>query len=417
MQKNNTKLRTLIKKGFLDSLYICKQEFLNILRDPGVRVFFVLATLAYPILYGYVYKNESMRDLPVAVVDQSSSSTSRLYVRLIDATPDVKVAYRCQNMEEAKDLYLNREVYGVLVVSPDFSQRINTGQQGVVSVYADMSSFMNYKAIMAATSYVMRDMGAGIQIKRLEAQGLDRQQARVAAAPFVVKEQSLFNTGGGYASFLLPAVLILIIQQTLLMGIGMLAGTAREKNKWADLIPISNRYHGTFRIVFGKGLCYFGWYMIVAFYILYLVPRFFNLPHFVGAGTLLLFLVPFLCAAIFFAMSLSVFMRNRENAMLIFLFLSVPLLMLSGVSWPSESIPSAWRIVGWFFPSTHGIQGFIRLSTFQGDLKDVSKEYFFLWIQTGIYFLSTCLLYRSLLLKSNPHNCKQDELCVKNKEK
>lgn len=403
MQRNNIRLRTLIKQGFLDSLYICKQEFLNILRDPGVRVFFVLATLAYPILYGYVYHNEAIRDMPVAVVDYSSTSTSRQYLRLIDATPDVEVICHCQNIDEAKDLYYSREVYGILIVSEDFSKKINSGQQGVVSVYADMSSFMNYRALMAATSYVMRDMGAGIQIKRLQAQGLDKEQAFIAAAPFVVKEQSLFNNGGGYASFLLPAVLILIIQQTLLMGIGMLAGTARENNKWAELIPISDRYHGTFRIVFGKGLCYFGWYMFVAFYILYLIPRFFNLPHFVAAGTLLLFLIPFLCAAIFFAMSLSVFMRNRENAMLIFLFLSVPLLLLSGVSWPAESIPSAWRIVAWFFPSTHGIQGFIRLNTFQGDLMDVSTEYFFLWIQTGIYFLSTCLLYRRLLLKSKPH--------------
>lgn len=409
MQKSNLKLRTLIRKGIADSLYICRQEYIKILGDPGVRVFFVLATLAYPILYGYVYKNEALRDLPIAVVDQSFTSTSREYIRNIDATPDVKVSFQCRDLTEAKDLYLSREVYGILVVSEDFSQKINTGQQGVVSVYADMSSFMNYKALMAATSYVMKEMCVDIQTRRLEDQGLNREQASIAASPFQVGEQPLFNTGGGYASFLLPAILILIIQQTLLMGIGMLAGTAREQNKWAELIPLSDRYHGTFRIVFGKGLCYFSWYLFVSFFILYLVPRFFNLPHFVNAGTLVLFLIPFLCAAIFFAMSLSVFMRNRENPILIFLFLSVPLLMLSGVSWPAESLPWPWRIIAWFFPSTHGIQGFLRLNTFQGDLKDVSKEYFFLWIQTGIYFLSACLLYRSLLIKCKPHPRKKTE--------
>lgn len=400
MQKFHSKLSTLIRQGFLDSLYICKQEFLKILGDPGVRVFFVLATLAYPILYGYVYHNEVIRDLPVAVVDQSGSSLSRTYIRRIDAGSEVSVAYRCQDLEEAKDLYFSRTVFGIIVVPSNFSTDLHTGRAAVVSVYADMSSFMNYKALMAATSYVMRDMGAEIQINQLEDKGLNQTQAQVAAAPFRVNEQPLFNTGGGYASFLLPAILILILQQTLLMGIGMLAGTARENNRWAELIPMSDRYHGTFRIVFGKGLCYFSWYLLVAFYVLYLIPRIFNLPHFVSVGQLLLFMVPFLCAAIFFSMTLSVFMRNRENAMLIFLFLSVPLLFLSGVSWPTEAIPWPWRIVAWFFPSTHGIQGYIRLTSFQADLKDVALEYFFLWLQTGMYFLSACLLYRRLLLKS-----------------
>lgn len=399
MQNKNDKLRHIIRSGLLDTFYIWKQEMRNVFGDPGVMVLFVLATLAYPILYGFVYKNEALHEMPIAVVDASGSSLSRAYIRNIDATPDVRVVERCTDMNQAKDLFYSRKVYGILHISKNFSEKINRGQQGVVSAYADMSSFMYYKALMSSTSYVMRDMGAGIQIKRLEMAGLSERQAQVSAAPFMVKEQPLFNTGGGYASFLLPAILILIIQQTLLMGVGMLAGTARENNKWAELIPMSDRYYGTFRIVFGKGLCYFSWYMIAAFYILYLVPRFFHLPHYVEFGKLMFFMIPFLGASIFFAMSLSVFMRNRENAMLIFLFLSVPLLLLSGVSWPKEGIPTAWRIVGWFFPSTHGIQGYIRLNTFQASFADVAKEAFYLWIQTGMYFLSTCLLYRSLLMK------------------
>ena len=54
----------------------------------------------------------------------------------------------------------------------------------------------------------------------------------------------------------LPAVLVLILQQTMLLGIGMAAGTSRELNRNRELIPVSEHYGGIFRIVFGKALVY-----------------------------------------------------------------------------------------------------------------------------------------------------------------
>ena len=76
----------------------------------------------------------------------------------------------------------------------------------------------------------------------------------------------------GFAAFLIPAVLVLIIQQTLLLGIGLSAGTAREQNRFRDLVPINRHYNGTLRIVMGKGLSYFMVYSLVSVYILCVVP-------------------------------------------------------------------------------------------------------------------------------------------------
>ena len=57
----------------------------------------------------------------------------------------------------------------------------------------------------------------------------------------------------------------------------MAAGTARENNRFKDLVPINRHYNGTLRIVLGKGLSYFLIYILVAFYVLYIVPRIFSL--------------------------------------------------------------------------------------------------------------------------------------------
>lgn len=113
------------------------------------------------------------------------------------------------------------------------------------------------------------------------------RQDEISTAPIEYEDISLFNPQDGFASFLIPAVLILIIQQTLLLGIGLSAGTARENNRFKDLVPISRQYQGTLRIVGGKSLAYFLIYALVAAYVLCLVPQLFDLVQIAQPMTLL----------------------------------------------------------------------------------------------------------------------------------
>lgn len=382
----------------MDVFFTWATEFKEIFRDKGVLVLFVLAPFAYPVLYGTIYKNEVLRDVPIAVVDLSSSQWSRKYIRAIDATPDVKVAAHSLSVEEARQLYLHRKVHGILVIPEEFQHKLNRNEQATVAGYADMSSFLYYKALMMAVSYVSRDLGLEIQLSRVMADGQTYQRALVAAAPFTYSHTALFNPTGGYASFLLPAVFILIIHQTLLMGIGMLAGAAYERNPFLYLNRVGDVRQSVFGLLIGKSLAYLVFYGVVCFYIIGLVVPWFNLPHIGDFVTLLLFFLPFLLATIFFSMTLAVFLKEQEHSMLLFLFLSVPLLFVSGVSWPVDGMPRFWKVVGWLFPSTHGITGYVKINTMGAKLNGVEWEYFSLWILTGFYFC-TAYLARIIQLK------------------
>lgn len=386
-----------IKYGFfrrlLDVFYIWKQEFLYIFREPGVIVIFFVATLLYPILYGMIYKHEVLRDIPIAVVDLSKNSLSRSYIRALDATPELNIAYKSHSLEEAKSLFYEQEVHGIVLVSDDFDRNITLGKQAHVSAYFDMSSFLYYKTMMTATSMVSKELGTEIQYQNLINSGLTEQEAKASVNPLPYNGVPLFNHSGGFASFLLPAVFILILYQTLMLGINMLSGVYWEEGKYRNLIPVNDRYHGTLRIVFGKALCYFTIYAFLTFYMIGFVPHIFNLPHVGSSGTLLVFMIPFLLATIFLAMTFSVVMRNMESAFLLLLFMTLPLLFLAGVSWPQSNIPDFWKVVSYFFPSTHGIQGYVRINTMGANLNEVGFEYFMLWLQVGIYFLTACLSY------------------------
>lgn len=390
-----------ISEGIHDLFYIWKREFQTTFKDQGVLIFFILVPLMYPLIYGFIYTNEVVREVPVIVVDDSHSSLSREFIRKVDATADVEIKTYCRNMEEAKQLMKERKAYGLIYVPSNFSKDIALGRQTKVSIYCDMSGLLYYKGILLSATAVSLDMNKNIKISR--AGNTTNRQDEITARPIDYDNVALFNPQNGFAAFLIPAVLILLIQQTLLLGIGLSAGTAREHNRFKDLVPINRHYNGTLRIVMGKGLSYFMVYSIISVYVLCVVPRIFDLNQIGQPDALTLFMLPYLTACIFFAMTASIAIRNRETCMLIFVFTSVPLLFISGISWPGAAIPPFWKYVSYIFPSTFGINGFVRINNMGATLNEVSTEYKALWIQAGVYFLTTCWVYRWQILSSRKH--------------
>ncbi|MDO4165633.1 MAG: ABC transporter permease [Bacteroides sp.] len=405
-------------QGIYDLFYIWKREFRTTFRDQGVLIFFVLVPIAYPLIYAFIYTNEVIREVPAAVVDNSRTALSREYLRKVNATADVDIVAYCADMEEAKQHMMNRYVHGIIYVPADFSDNIAQGRQTQVSLFCDMSGLLYYKALLTANTNVSLAMNADIKVKR--AGNTTDRQDEITTHPIEYEDVALYNPTNGFAAFLIPAVLMLIIQQTLLLGIGLSAGTAREQNRFKDLVPINRHYNGTLRIVLGKGLSYFMVYALVAVYILCIVPWLFDLNRIAIPGELTLFTLPYLAACIFFAMTASIAIRNRETCMLLFVFTSVPLLFLSGISWPGAAMPVFWRYFSYIFPSTFGINGYVRINSMGATLNEVAFEYRALWLQTGFYFITACLVYRRQIILSRKHIIEayreRKELLRRNKE-
>ena len=390
-----------IIEGVHDMCYIWAKEMKSVFQDEGVLLFFIVVPLIYPLLYSWIYNNEVVREVPVVVVDMSNSQQSRQFIRLYDSSPDTKVAYRCNDMEEAQDLVEKQVAHGILYFPPDFENRLLRMEQSHVSVYCDMSLMLAYKAIYSTATAVSQRMNAAMQVQ-LSGNYTNRED-EISTQPLAVEEVQIFNPTGGYGNFILPPVLILILQQTLLLGIGLSAGTARENNRYQDLVPISRHYNGIFRIVLGKSLCYFMLYLVMAAYICLVVPRLFHFTSLANVYELIGLMIPYLLACIFFGMFVSCVVRYRENVILIVVFTSLPLLFLTGVSWPQSAIPGAWQGISWLFPSTFGCRAFVRLNAMDATLYDIRHEYQILWIQVVIYFFATCLVYRYQLINTRRH--------------
>ena len=378
-------------KWFIDILTVWRYEFKRIIHDEGVLVFFLAVPLLYPLLYSYLYNNEIVTEVPAVVVNDSHSSLSREFIRKVDATADIRIVAQCADMEEAKEMLHRNEAYAIVYIPSSFDNKLSEGQQATINVYSDMSGFLYYKAIYSACVEVSLDMNSDIKAEHLN--GATDKQIKTFSYPIEYRYVPMFNTQSGFASFLIPAVLILIIQQTMVLGVGMLVGDERERIKKGKSIYSSND-NKPIQIVLGRAGAYWGIYAIISAYLVCIIPLIFNLVHIWQWKTLLPFMSIYITACVFFSMTLSILSRDRESLILVFVFMSIPLLFMSGLSWPVQSMPLIWKTLSHLFPSTFGITGYIRISEMGAVTTDVHYELIALCVQSIVYFMTTCILYR-----------------------
>ena len=381
-----------MKKLFLDIYYVWINELKHIFKDEAILIFFFLVPFIYPLLYTSIYTNEVVRDVKVIAVDDSHSSIAREFVRKVEGTADVSIVGYAADMEEAKEAMRRKEAYGILYIPEDFSRKLHTQQQTQVMVYADMSSILFYKNMLLSATEVSLDMGADIRVGTV---GYGTKEQDESTMQAVSSEWvTLYNPQNGFASFLIPAVLVLIIQQTLLLGISTIIGTHNDKKRHtvASHLRIGKNVNA-FRFTVGKGLAYVLIYIFISVWIFRVVPYIFRLPQIGDPVTIAIFILPFLLAATFFSMTLSYFTSQREFSMLLFVFTSIIFLFLSGVSWPWSAIPAPLKAIAYLIPSTPGIHGFIKINTMGATFQDVWPEFIALWIQAAAYCIAATFMY------------------------
>ncbi len=384
-----------------DAAYVWRYEMTQVIHDEGVLLFCLVVPLAYPLLYSWIYNNEVVHEVPVVVVDQSHSHQSRQFIRMCDASPDVRVYCYAADLDDAQSLVSRQVVKGIYYIPKDFASHLNRMEQGTVSVYCDMALMLTYKAIYQTAIAVSQQMGAQIQTKLAGKYTVREEQ--ITTSPMEVEEVSIFNPQGGYGSSVLPAVLILIIQQTLVLGIGLAAGTARERNRYSDIIPFHRCYSSVARIITGKALCYLMVYAVMGAFLVLVVPKLFHFLQLADWQDLLAMMIPYTLSCVFFGLAVSCLVHYRENVMLLVVFLSLPLLFMSGISWPQSAIPGYWQGVSWLFPSTFGIRAYTRMNTMGATLGDVVTEVRCLWALVVFYLVLASIVYTFEMRQTRHH--------------
>lgn len=367
-----------MRRGFAAVAAEARAEARRVFLDPGALLILAGAVFLYSFFYPIPYRAQVLREVPVAVVDHDRSALSRQLIRMADAHPLLAVAERPETESGAAALVLSGRTGGYLVVPAGFEREVLLQRPAKVGVFADASYFLVYRQVATGFMEATGTLSAGIEIRSLQARGLTEAAALERREPVPLRVRPLFNPVEGYASYVVPAVLVLILQQTLLIGIGLVGGTAAEAGlSRSSASPLAG--------LAGRALFYLGLYALYALLVFTVVYRFYDFPERSRGLDLALFALPFLLACIFLALALSRLFRRRETALQVLLFTSLPSVFVAGFAWPAEAIPDALRALALLVPSTSGIAGVLRLTEMGAELRHVRHEWLVLWALTLAY--------------------------------
>lgn len=371
---------TAVAEAFADTWH-------RVLHDAGALIFFIGLPFAYPIVYTLVYNPEVVREIPIVVVDHDRTATSRTLVRQFDATDGVDVIDYAPDVAHARNYIAENTAYAILEIPKGYGRKTNRLETAHSTLYCDMSLLLRYRALATAVADLQIKQIGDITAERAETLGLSPDQVSM---PMSNNSVILGDTQQGFASFIMPAIVVLILQQSMLLGILLLMGTSNEKRR---LLPASERqYPGG--VTLGRALCFTTFYIAPTIYVMQYIPVMFNLPHVGSPLQFLLLPLPFLLASAFLGLTLGQFVRDRESTFLIVVVTSVFFLFLSGITWPRYAFPQFWAWVSDLVPATWGVEAFVRINSNNATLADNSRAYLWLWGLTILYAITATLLQR-----------------------
>ncbi len=325
-------------------------EWRRVLALPGAFILLVLGPLVYGLYYPQPYLNQILRKIPIAVVDGDQSELSRRIVETLDASNAVNVAIRGATLAAARAALDRGEAFAVVGIPPETERDVLKGRDVHIPIYADATYLFVFRTtsngIVVAINALSSELAAG----GARTDGSLVKATLAAASPADILLQPIFNPVGGYASYIVPAAFVLILQQMLLIGASLLT-----------VVALAQPTGGAFATVLGRGVAHF------TIFLPSLALYFIVLPRFYGFSTLGQPLQLFALASIFalatsfMAQATGAWFRHPETPTLIFLGTSLPQLFLTGFSWPREAIPDPVQAVGYIFPSDFAIDGIVRV--------------------------------------------------------
>ena len=362
---------------------LLKAEFKAIFSDKDILLTIFGGVILYSFLYPQPYLKESVTALPVAVVDLDHSDTSRKIAYMLDASPQIAVESSYLSEESAKEGIINNQVSAMVIIPSHFKRDLYLGHEPVISVGADASYFLIYGGVVEGTMHSVLTQSATLQVGELLKKSVPLAAAKRQYTSFKTEFIDTFNVTGSYINYVIPAVFVLILQQTMLIGMGILgAGQGRRSrngergyyNTESASAVMADRFISFGSIFFIHMLFFFGFSFI-----------FFGVPHIAAISDLLIFGFSFFSAVAALGLLLGALFKEREYPTPVILLSSLPLVFSAGFVWPLEAMPEWMTWLSSISPCTPGIQGFLRLNQMGASFEQVIGQFGLLWIQTVVY--------------------------------
>jgi ABC-2 type transport system permease protein len=352
-----------------------KAEWRRVLGTRSAFTLLFLAPLIYGIYYPQPYLNQILRKLPIAVVDNDLSDLSRQIVQTLDASGALSVVVRARTLAEARTAIDRGQAFAAVEIPPNTERDVLKGITAHIPIYADATFLFIFRSSATGVATAIGALTSELVSRAARSDGSLVKAKLASSSPAAVLLQPIFNPVGGYASYVVPAAFVLILQQTLLIGAAMLTGTALAAGG------------GAFSGVLGRGVAHLTIYLPALALYLVVLPRIYGFSTLGHLPQIFALASVFLLATSFMGQAVGAWFTRPENATILLLATSLPQFFMAGFAWPREAIPDAALAFGRLFPADSAIDGLVRINQLGASIWEVVHDWRILWGLALAYFV------------------------------
>jgi ABC-2 type transport system permease protein len=363
--------------------------------EPGIFLTLLAATIIYSFYYPAAYATQTSTHLPVAIVDLDNSAQSRSLIRKVTQMRAVEVTERPASLADARRLLERREIDGIMLIAEHFGRDALTGRTGRIALHGNNAFLVRSMVLLGALGEATQDMALEIMEPQLLKAGVAARTVAAAAMPVQLVTRPLYNTREGYGSFIVSAIMQLIVHQALFIGILMVLGRRRQlaAESGMPLEPLSGRMFA------GVLATFFALFLANSLWINGFALWFQDYPRGGNTGGMLFFTLAYAWPVVAGSLFVGGFVDRVERGLQFFVCSSAPFFFVTGVPWPVEAMPAPLRWISQAIPVTPGVAGYAKLNQMSATLAEVRGELLHLMILGAIF---TALAWLRLGARSQP---------------
>ena len=291
------------------------------------------------------------QDLPIGVVDQDNSATSRSLIRNLDAMQNSRVMYHFASVTEARNAMQEGKVFAYLYIPEGTASKLLSGRQPNISYYYTMTC-------MTAGSMASKDLktigvlgSAAVGKAVLTAKGATDEQIRAALQPVTIDAHMIANPQSSYnyslTTVFVPGILMLFMAllSAYALGMEMKFDTGKE---WLE------RAGGNiFIAILGKYVAHVLVFLLVMFLYQYYIFNVLDFPHLGGTWSIVRLTLLQVAASIGFGIFAFGLMPSLRMSMSISSLWMVLGISMCGSAFPVMGMDPPLQAMSWLFPLRH----------------------------------------------------------------
>ncbi|MDX1363380.1 MAG: ABC transporter permease [Arenibacter latericius] len=365
-------------------IHLVKEEFRRIFSNDVVMAIFFGAPILYGLMFGFVYQQAKVLDLPIVIIDQDNSPASDM---VIDAFDDNEVLLVSDIRPLAGNIAQEMPHMGyaaVITIPSNFEADLLQKRYPEIRVDLNMGNILNANTASVNIQSVLLTLNAGIEISGLQKQGLAPEVAAKSYEPFKINFNKLYNSTGNYVSFMLPGLLGGIMQQVIFLAMALVFARDFEDGYFSKLIDVNRLsiYHVAVKSTPFLLFIPVMWLIVSRF-----IP-FFNIDADIYNPAMFILVALLSIASMMIGMLFSVMIPNQLKATELLMVISTPAFVLSGFTWPTMAMPDAIAHIAQYIPLTQFLSGFRKVAVYGGGIDAIMPEIKWLFMIALVCFIA-----------------------------